>query len=66
MLSFFNEFISTHLHVLVEQVTSENLLSIFVVDQVRAPEEKTQSALGYELQVFVVEENIVVVEEEEL
>lgn len=66
VLSFLHEFICSHLDVLIEQVTSEDLLSVLVVDQVRSAEQEAESALGHELVVFIVEEGIVVVEEQEL
>jgi len=66
VLSFLNKFISSHLHVLIEKITSQHLLSIFVIDHVRAGEEETKSALCSELEVLVVEEYIIVVEENQL
>ena len=66
MLSFLNKLISSHLHVLIEQVATENLLSVLVVQSIRAPEKKTKSALSHKLVVFVVEEGIVIEQEQEL
>ena len=66
MLSFLDKLISSHLNVLVEQVTSKDLLSIFVIDGVAGPEEESKSALSHELIILVVEEGIVIVEENKL
>lgn len=34
-LSFFNEFISTHLNILIEKITSKHLLSVLKVNELR-------------------------------
>ena len=66
VFSLSDELISAHLHVLIEQVTSEDLLSVFVVEQVGDREEAPHGQLGRELQVLVVEKDVVVVQEHEL
>jgi len=66
VFAFLDEFISTHLHVLIEEVAAENLLAITVVQHVGGHEQQAQCALGHELHILVVEENVVVIEEQEL
>lgn len=63
--SFLNQLISSHLHVLVEEVASEDLLSVLEVKHIRHKEEQAQSDFSCELQVLIVEENVVVVKEQE-
>ena len=38
VLSFGDEFVSSHLNILIEEITSKNLLSIFIVYQLRVEE----------------------------
>ena len=64
MFSLFNKLIGPHLNVFVEKVAPEYLLAVFVVEQVRDEEGKTECSLCHELQVLVVEEDVVVVEED--
>ena len=66
VLALLNELISTHLHVLIEQVAAKHLLSVPVVQHVRCQEQETKSHLSDELHVLVVKEDVVVVEEEAL
>lgn len=66
VLSLLDELVSAHLHILVEEVAAEDLLAVAVVKNVRSSEKETQSALGHELHVLVMEEDVVVVEEQEL
>ena len=66
VLSLLHQLVSAHLHVLVEEVAAEHLLAIAVVQHVRGHEQQTQGALGHELHVLVVEEDVVVVKEKEL
>ena len=66
VLSLLDQLVGAHLHVLVEEVAAEHLLAVAVVQHVRGHEQQTQSALGHELHVLVVEEDVVVVEEKEL
>lgn len=66
MLSLFYEFISSHLHILIEQVASEDLLSILKVDLIGEKEQESEGGFSHKLQVLVVEEYIVVVKEQEL
>ena len=66
VLSLLDELIGAHLHVLVEEVAAEDLLAIAVVKNVGSSEKETQSALGHELHILVMEEDVVVVEEQEL
>ena len=63
MLSLFDEFISSHLDVLIEKVTSENLLSIFMVEGLRMEESISQYSFIDEVHILVVEEYVIVVEE---
>ena len=42
------------------------MLPVLVVDEVGSCEEEAKGALSHELEVFIVEESIVVVEEQEL
>ena len=64
VLTFFNEFISTKLHILIKKVATEHLLSILVVNQIAREERQTQSHLSNKLKVLVVEEHIVIVQED--
>ena len=66
VLSLLDQLVSSHLHILVEQVATEDLLPVLVVKGVGGQEEHAQGGLGHELQILVMEEGIVVVEEEEL
>jgi uncharacterized protein YacL (UPF0231 family) len=66
VLSLLDELVSAHLDILVEEVAAEDLLAVAVVKNVRSSEKETQSALGHELHVLVMEEDVVVVEEQEL
>lgn len=66
VLALLDEFISSHLHVLIEKVATEDLLSVLVVHEVTGPEEDTEGYLGHELVVLVVEQSVVVVQEHEL
>lgn len=66
VLSLLHEFISTELHVLVEQVAAEDLLAILVIDKVDVVEQRAQGHLGHEGVVLVVEEGVVVVQEHQL
>ena len=66
VLSLLDELISAHLDVLVEKVAAEDLLAIAVVKNVGSSEKETQCALGHELHILVMEEDVVVVEEQEL
>lgn len=66
VLTLLDELISTHLHVLIEEVAAENLLSVAVVKNVGGHEEETESHLGHKLHVLVVEEDVIVVQEQEL
>lgn len=64
-LSLLHELVGAHLHVLVEQVASQHLLSVLGVQDLRVDEGVARDALGDELEILVVEELIVVVQEEE-
>ena len=66
VLSLLDQLVSSHLHVLVEQVATEHLLPVLVVEGVGGHEEHSQGCLCHKLEVLVMEESIVVVEEEEL
>lgn len=63
--SFLDQLVSSHLDVLVEEVASEDLLSVLEVKHVGHKEEQTKSGFSCELQVLIVEENVVVVKEQE-
>ena len=65
MLSLLNEFISSHLNVLVEEIAPKDLLPVFSVQNLRMHESVTEHSLSYELEVPVVEEHIVIVQEQE-
>ena len=65
VFALFNELISAELDILVEKVTSKNLLAILVVDEIADDKEGTESSLGDESHVFVVEHDVVVVKEDE-
>lgn len=65
LLTLFDELVSTHLHILVEEVAAEDLFAVLVVDGVGGGEEEHKHSLGWELHILVVEEDIVVVEEDE-
>lgn len=54
------------MYVLVKQVTSKYLLSIFEVDLIGSKEQKTKSDLSNELHVLILEKDVIVVEEQEL
>jgi hypothetical protein len=66
VLTLLHEFISAHLHILIEQIATEDLLAVTVVENVGGHEQQTKSALCDELHVLIVEEDVVVVEEQEL
>jgi hypothetical protein len=63
MFSFLDQLIGSQLDVLIKQVTSQDLFSVFVIDAVGVVEEEAESCFGYELEILVVEEDIVVVKE---
>ena len=65
VLTLLNELVSAELNVLVEKVTAKNLLAILVVDEVADNEETSESGLGHERHVLVVEHDVVVVKEHE-
>ena len=56
-----DKFISTHLNVLVEEITSEHLLSVFCVQELRVQECVSEDGLGDKGKVLVVEEHVIVV-----
>ena len=66
VLALLDELVGAHLHVLIEEVAAEDLLSVSVVQHVGGHEEEAEGALGHELHVLVVEEDVVVVQEQEL
>ena len=66
MFAFLDKFVSAHLHILIEEIATQHLLAVTVVENVRSHEEETEGALCHELHVLVVEEDVVVVEEETL
>lgn len=65
VLALSNELVSAKLNVFVEKVATEHLLSVLVVDEVADNEERTESGLGDESHVAVVEHDVVVVQEQE-
>ena len=65
VLALRNELVSAELNVLVEEVATEDLLSVLVVDHVGGNEEHSESDLGRVLQVLVVEVHVVIVKEDE-
>jgi hypothetical protein len=64
-LPLLDEFISTHLNVLVEKVATQHLLSVFSVEELRVHERVSEDSLCDELEVLVMEEQVIVVEEQE-
>ena len=65
VLAFGNELIGAKLDVLIEEVATEDLLAILVVDEVADNEERAEGGLGHESHVSVVEHDVVVVKEHE-
>ena len=65
VLTLGNELIGTKLHIFVEEVATEDLLAILVVQEVADNEEGTEGSLGHERHILVVEHDVVVVEEQE-
>jgi hypothetical protein len=66
MFSFLNQLISSHLDVLVEQVASEDLLSVLKIDLIGEEEQKPKCCLSHKLQIFIVEKDVIIVKEQEL
>jgi len=64
MLSLLNEFISSHLDVLIEQVASKHLLSVLSIQHLGVQESITKHCFSDELEVLVMEEHIIVVKEQ--
>jgi len=64
--SFLDELISSHLNVLVKEIASQDLFSVFKVESIWSEEDQTKSALGGELQVSIVEKDVIVVKEKSL
>jgi hypothetical protein len=54
------------LYVLIEQVASEDLLSVFEIDLIGKEEQESKSSLCHKLQIFIVEKDVVIVKEQEL
>ena len=65
VFALFNELISAELDILVEKVTSKHLLAILVVDEIADNEQRSESGLGDESHILVMEHDVVVVEEHE-
>ena len=65
VLSLPDEFISSHLNVLIEQVASQHLLSVLVINGLGMEERVSEDCLGDEVEVLVVEEVVIVVQEQE-
>jgi len=65
VLTLLDELISAELDVLIEQVATEDLLAILVVDKVADYEKTSEGSLGNECHVLVVEHDVVVVKENE-
>ena len=63
MSSLGNKFISSHLDVLIEEVATEHLLSILIVDQLRVEESISEDSFIHELHVSVMEHDVIVVQE---
>lgn len=66
VFSFLDELVGAHLHILIEEIATEDLLSVLNVEQVGEDEGQRESALRHELQVLVVEEHVIVVQKHEL
>ena len=65
MLSLGDKFISTELNILIEQVAPKNLFSILVVKSLGKQERVTHNGLSDKLEIFIVEEHVIIVEEHE-
>ena len=65
VLALSNKLISPQLNILVEEIATEHLLAILIVQEVAHDKEGTKGSLRHECQVLVMEHDIVVVEEHE-
>ena len=65
MFSLGDEFICTHLNILIEKVAPKNLFSILVVEGLGMQEGVAHNCLGNELEILIVEEHVIIVEEHE-
>ncbi len=63
VLTLLDQFVSTHLHVLVKQIAAQYLFPVLVVKLIAHNEQKTESGFSYELHILVVEEQVIVIEE---
>ena len=63
MLSLLNKFISSHLNVLIEEVATENLLSVLIVYHLRMEEGISKDCFIDKLHVSVVEHDVIVIKE---
>ena len=65
VFSFSNKLICSHLNVLIEKVTSENLFSVLIIDELRMEESIPEYCFIDKSHILVVEEKIVVIQEQE-
>ena len=61
--SFLDKFISSHLNVLIEEVATENLLSVLIVYHLRMEEGISKDCFIDKLHVSVVEHDVIVIKE---
>ena len=65
MWSFLNKLIGSHLNVFIEKIATKYLFPVLGVEHLRMQECISHNSLCYELEVFIMEEHVVVVEEHE-
>ena len=65
VLTLLDKLIGSHLNVLIEQVASKDLLSVFEVLHLGLRKHESEHSLGYEMVVLVVEEKVVVIKEQQ-
>jgi hypothetical protein len=63
--SLSNKFISSHLDVLIEEITSKHLLSILSIENLRMYEGVSENCLSDKLETLISEEHVKVVQEQE-
>ena len=61
--SFLDKFISSHLNVLIEEVATENLLSVLIVYHLWVEESISKNSFVDKLHVSIVEHDIIVIQE---
>ena len=63
--SLLDKFIGSHLNVLIEEVATEDLLSILIVYHLRVEESISKDSFVDKLHVSIVEHDIIVIQEQE-